>query len=135
MGHASLTRPRAAHGFSLIELLLGLAIFTTAFLMILGVFPTSVRSIHQGRGIMLGTHLAQKHLEATLSQSFSTMGNSSQTESIISVVNGNMQVLTFNCQVLVTDVTADLKNVRCQVSWIDGAIPRTVNLETLVTEL
>ncbi len=101
-------------GMSLIEMLLGLFIFTTAFLMIMGVFPTSVRSVKEGRTVLLATHIAQQKMEAALA-------------------------LTFNCSVIVSDGGTDLKNVRCQVSWTDDVFgtgfTRTVNMETLVGNL
>lgn len=131
--------------------MLGIFIFTTAFLMILGVFPTSVQSIHQGRTVMLATHIAQQQMEATLANSFGTLqgmiGTSSvQTQSLVSVINGNTEVLTFNYQVIVSQVGSDpdLLDVRCQVTWSEGLTTnasggkqfmRTVNLETMVANI
>jgi len=137
----------------LMELMLGIFIFTTAFLMILGVFPTSVQSIHQGRTTMLATHIGQQQMEATLAQGYAALlalanagTSSSQTQSIVSVVNGNTEVLTFTYQVTVSKVggSDDLLDVRSQVSWSEGLTTnssggkqffRTVNLETMVANI
>ncbi len=128
-------------GMSLIEMLLGLFIFTTAFLMIMGVFPTSVRSVKEGRTVLLATHIAQQKMEALASgyAGLTVPSTATSTQSLVSVVNGQTEVLTFNCSVIVSDGGTDLKNVRCQVSWTDDVFgtgfTRTVNMETLVGNL
>lgn len=139
---------RRRKGFSLIELLLGLTIFTTAFLFILGIFPSAMKAMHQGRQILLATHVAQREMEAFLGQyrTFSSLtdGTHTPTEatpSLISLVNGNTEVMSFTTSIIVSSVNADLKDVRCQVTWQESipgqvtSIVRYVNLETMVANI
>jgi prepilin-type N-terminal cleavage/methylation domain-containing protein len=141
-------RPRNSarrKGFSLIELLLGLTIFSTAFIMILAVFPTSVKAMHQGRQVLLATHIAQGQMETFLNgKTFATLADGSYTPttpSMISMVNGQTEVMSFTTQIVVSTVSANLKDVRCQVTWqesIPGQITsmvRYVNLETMVANI
>lgn len=138
------THPRK-RGFSLIELLIGLSIFATAFLMILGIFPSSMRALHQGRQIMLATHYAQFQMETFMAgKSFSSLavGTTNPTDqTLLSMVNGSPEILTFHTDIIVSSVTSSLKDVRCQVSWQESipgqttSITRYVNLETMVANL
>jgi len=123
-------------GFSLIELMLGLAIFTTSFLLILGVFPTSGRAVHWGRTLLLATHIGQRQMEAMTSLPFAQISTPAPgTQSMVSMVNGTTEVLMFDYQVVVTDVSATLKDIRCQVSWSDQGFLHYVNLETMVADI
>lgn len=141
-------------GVSLVELMLGLAIFSTAVLMILGIFPTSARSIQQARTVLLGTHVANVVLEQytralpfdqvvnrTSGANDPITGVSNPAIPLVSNVNGSQRVVTFHWQIAVTSVTSDLKGVRCQVSWVDTeqassvCFVRCVNLETMVVNI
>lgn len=59
-------------GFTLIELFIGLAILATGFLMILGVFPVSMKSVKQGKDVLFATHLAQQQMEKAIYQCYGT---------------------------------------------------------------
>ncbi len=140
-----MTRPMRRsrmHGISLVELMLGMFIFATAFLMILGVFPTSVRSIHQGRLLMLATHVAQQAIDAAVAQPYSSLvaGTTNSTTTLVTIVNGETEAVAFNTTLVISDVSPGLTSVRCQVSWIEsravgGQMVRYVNMETMVADL
>lgn len=134
-------RSQRARGISLIEVLLGLFIFATAFLMLLGVFPTSVRSVHQGRFLTLGTHVAEQAMDQTLAQGFNGLRAGTTTSSVplVTMVNGTTEVANFQVTVEVADEAADMKSVRTQVSWTEATasgthVVRYVNLQTLVVD-
>lgn len=55
-------------GFTLLELLIALMILAVGFLMILGVFPVSMKSVKQGKDILFATHLAQRQMEKAIYQ-------------------------------------------------------------------
>jgi len=107
--------------------------------MLLGVFPTSIQSVHQGRALTLGTHVAEQAMERTLAQSFDSLtpGTTSTTVPLVTMVNGTSEVLSFTVTVEIADVAADLKSVRTQVYWTEPTagetqVVRYVNLQTLV---
>ena len=145
-------------GFNLIELLVGLAIFTTSLLMILGVFPTSQRSIQNARSLLLGTHVTQELMEKYVRSRFfddirsCVSGTTGYSEvNRISTVNGQMRVINYKWSITVDPDSSDhsvfQKRIRCQVTWLDpdtyadqagvtptGAMkPRTINMCTVVT--
>jgi prepilin-type N-terminal cleavage/methylation domain-containing protein len=138
-------RRHDSRGFSLIELLLGLTIFTTAFLMILGIFPSSMKALHQGRQILLATHVAQSQLETYMAgKGFGDLAVGTYTPSsptILSTVNGSPEVMSYSTQIVVSVVSSDLKDVRCLVTWQESipgqttSLVRYVSLETMVANL
>jgi prepilin-type N-terminal cleavage/methylation domain-containing protein len=137
-----MTRRRGSRGFSLIELLIGLLIFTTAFLGLLSVYPVSMRALSQARQRMIASHVAEMQLESALNTSFDGLKSSNPTTpSILSMVNGTTEVLSFSTQIVVSDVSDGLKDVRCQVSWSESipgqttAMVRYITLETLVANI
>lgn len=141
---ASIPGPRRSTrpGFSILELLLALGIFSTAFLMIMSVFPTSAKAMHQGRQVLLATRIAEMQMESALASPWADLASTNPTTpSLISMVNGSTEVQSFNTQVVVTPVGMMLKSVRCQVSWMESVagqtsgILRYVNLETMVANL
>lgn len=146
-GHAlvsgGIPRRGGRRGVNLIEVLVGLSIFTLCFLFIMGAFPTCARSVHQARGIFLANQLAQQTMDTVCSQPFSAItatyiANLPTSASIISIDNGTTEVLQFSISTtLTTPVSGDsnLKDVRCQVSWSDQGILRYVNLETIVANI
>lgn len=105
-------------GFSLVELLVALTIFTAGYLAVIGLFPTCARSVHQARVIMLATHVAQAHLENAINRANgAAVAESSGTEDVLSAVNGSTETLSFTWQVSATTLNASsgLQDVRCQV--------------------
>lgn len=111
-----------------------MAIFITAFLMLLGIFPTGLRSVKQARELTMATHLAQQSLENTRVAPFDTIVSSPPAQVPVTVTsNGAESTINYVVQTLVTDVPAGsptYKNVMVQVSWDDGTRVRAVSLET-----
>lgn len=142
------------HGFSLIELMFALAVFATAFLMMLGIFPASSSALHQSRSYTLATHVGEQVIEQHVTaQTFANVvnrtsgtndpitGQPNSPITLVTTVNGSQQVLTFNWQIVVTPVTSDLKSARCQIWWIDftqaggPTVVRTNVMEVLVPNI
>lgn len=126
----------------MIELLIGLLIFTTAFLGLLAVYPVSTRALSQARQRMVATHVAEMQMENALSGGFGSIVSSTPTTpSMISMVNGSTEVLSYQTQIVVSSVSSNVKDVRCQVSWSESipgqsaALVRYVTLETLVANI
>ena len=141
-------------GFSLLELLVALAIFATAFLMLLGIFPTSSAALHQSRTYTLATHVSEQVIEQYVtSQTFDHVVNRTSGTNdpitglpdvpytLVSTVNGSQQVVTFSWQIVVSTVDTNLKSARCLVWWNDCAQPgtppvvRTQVMEVLVPNI
>jgi len=144
----TVVRTKRRGGFSLIEIMFATLIFTVAYLAIIGIFPTCARAVHEARVVMLATHIAQQQLENTVSitTGFSGITGGSGQVTLISVVNGATETLTFNWQITVTNPGGDtnLKDVRCQVYWVPSgsymivgpsSVSKSVNMETMVANM
>lgn len=111
-----------------------MAIFITAFLMLLGIFPTGLRSVKQARELTMATHLAQQSLENTAAAPFVSIQSSPPAQVPVAITtNGAESSVNYVVQTLVTEVPAgapEYKNVMVQVSWDDGTRVRAVTLET-----
>ena len=125
-------RRNGMRGMNLIELLFALTIFTVSLLMIVGVFPMSIRSISKGKAVLLASHIGEQKLEWVRTLGFDQIFNVTQAtpgsladESITMTqsVNGSTATETFTVKYVVTDNIggdANLKSVRVQVQWFEG---------------
>lgn len=124
-------------GFTLIELFIALAILATGFLMILGVFPVSMKSVKQGKDILFATHLAQQQMEKAIYQDFTSYGLSvsNATTTMTSIVNnvttttGFTYSVAFDPDASGTVSTATIKNIIVTV-FVTDKPERYVKLET-----
>lgn len=122
-------------GFSLIEVLIATAVFSVAFLALIGLFPTTQRTSRQAQYQLLANHVGETQMEQTLYAPFdSIVSTSPQTQVLTTQTNGTQQVWSFTYQLTVTpnaNGNANLKDVRCRVTWNDDRF-RYLDLETLV---
>lgn len=128
----------------LLEILIGLSIFTFSFLFILGAFPVSARSVHHARCYFLANQLAQQQMDAVMAQPYATIptyiAGLSGSASVLSINNGTSEAISFTITTTSSLVggNADLLDVRTQVSWSEQTVtsnqPFTnyVNVETLI---
>ncbi|MBI3925143.1 MAG: prepilin-type N-terminal cleavage/methylation domain-containing protein [Armatimonadetes bacterium] len=108
---------RSRRGVNLIELLLALALFATAILLIIGIFPTAARSVRQAQGIVVATDLASRRLEELRAVPFAGLAPAVSVIKMTSTSSGGPQVTEYTVQTLVTDRSPDLKHVEVLVSW------------------
>lgn len=124
-------------GFSLVELIIGLLIFLSSILLLLGAFPISIRAITKGRYVLLATHLAEQKMEYIKSLSYDEIyqGNpnlATVSTTMTSTVDGVESLNEFTEQVSVATVQTGLKQVKVQVSWQENRRVRYVMIESLV---
>lgn len=134
---------RKEKGLNLIELLIGLSIFATCFIMIMGIFPTGIKAVQHGKNILLAAHIAEQQMEYVKSLDFSNVTSSNlqaTTIAMTSIVQNVTQNLSYDVSYSITyplNGHNDLKAVRVQVSWFEGQatsqpFPRTVSSETII---
>ncbi|MDQ7822336.1 MAG: prepilin-type N-terminal cleavage/methylation domain-containing protein [Candidatus Eremiobacteraeota bacterium] len=131
---------RDRRGFSLIELLIAIAIFLTSFCMIIGVFPVTFRSIQMAKNQMLATHFAEERIEYVKGMEFASILAMSEYNppapppvplngsfTVTSMVNGVTQTLSYNWNIQVNklpDAAAnpcELCGVRVTVWWYENS--------------
>lgn len=108
---------RPARGMSILEVLIALAVFATAFLMCLGIFPTAARAVAQARAEEQATRLAEAELERLMAVPFEDVATGLRTAETRAVLAGQEALQTFTVQTTVTDLHADLKDLQVLVSW------------------
>jgi type II secretory pathway pseudopilin PulG len=102
-------------GFSILELLVAFAIFVTAFLFLLGVFPTSYQALREGRTYLLANAVGQQWMELYMSTPFSALPapsgspnpntilkQVSGSNSMISTYKGSQDVINYTTTVVFT---------------------------------
>lgn len=138
-------RKRAHQGFSLIEILVAIALFSTAFLYLLGTLTAANHSVKASADRMCAQDFAERLMEQQKALPPASL-NSFQGNSWASFrQNGTEVVLdfTYNVQVNVETVpttTQTLTRIVVAVDWLNRYQPgqdrelRTVRLETAVGE-
>lgn len=116
-------------GISILEVLIGLAVFSTAFLMCLGIFPTAARAVTQARSQAQATRIAEAEMERLMSLPYADLANSLATVQGQATIAGRDVPVTFSVQTTATDVHSDLKRLHVLVSW-SSDITHYVRLET-----
>lgn len=129
--------PLRRRGLSLLELMIALAVFAVAFLMLLAVFPTAARAVRQGEDRMVATFLAERRLEELRAADFDTLVDAFEEVPVDSSNAGIANLVTYTVQTDVENVPGfepDLKSVRVVVSW-NGERARWVEVTTYVARL
>lgn len=112
---------RLQSGISLLELVIAVAVFAVAFLMLLTAFPTAARAIHQGDQYLVATFLAERRLEEIRSLDFdSVVETGADPGGAVAVPTSNQGVasnLEYSIQTKVQELEPNLKRVRVVVSW------------------
>lgn len=115
---------------SLVEVLIAMSIFITAFMSLLGIFPASLNTIRQARELEAGTFLAERALESCRSTDFAALGVSQpnpnpRTDTIVSRCNDQLSSLQYVTTVSVLPLPSaspTSKQVTVQVSWVSGGL-------------
>ena len=115
---------RGRRGFSLVEMVVALSIFSIAVVALLGVFTTCLRSTGLSVNHTRAALLAQGVMEEALAQDITTVEDGSGD------FGDEFPGATWEREVMETD-TADLYEVHVAVSWPERGIERTFELTTL----
>lgn len=135
---------RTTDGMTLVDILMALAVFAIAFLVLLGLYPIGKRSMEQAQALSGGSFLAEQILEAERAQDFGLIVSKGpldvEPERVQTLVrHGNVVKIDYRYQVLVTPFQDGLnppaKNLVVIVTWTVGEILRSVQLETDVVDL
>ena len=108
---------RPPRGLSLLEVMIGLAVYSTAFLMCLGVFPTAARAVAQARSEAHATRLAEEELEHLARLPFDDVVSGVRTARSPATPGDREEPVAFTVQTTVTPMNPDLKDLLVLVSW------------------
>ncbi|MCE1245334.1 MAG: type II secretion system GspH family protein [Firmicutes bacterium] len=133
-----------SHGFSLLEVLVSLFILIFCILLVLEIFPLSVKAANRGRKIILATQLAKKEIEFAKHLKWDDLTSANiylQTRQtrLTTRINGIESINEFTTVYTVAPFEEDpdnIKLIKVAVYW-DGAYPsgnvnNKVDMEVMV---
>lgn len=134
--HTRVNRTSRRSGFGLVDCVVGFGLIITGLMVTLNVLPTTERAARLARQNVLATHLAKARVEQMTSLPFDSIVQATATPvTLTAVVNGSTQNVVFTPTITVSNVTTDLKDVVCTVTWKDNTsstLTHSVSMETLV---
>lgn len=131
------SRGGRAPGFSLVELLMAVAILASAFLLVMGMFPISFRGIHQGKHQVIASQLAQAYMDRERTRPFTSMTNGTYTDRISVVVNGVMSTTTYTTTVTIRPspvATANKAVLMVQTQWVQEEVTGSSQARSVTIE-
>ncbi len=124
-------RPKA---LSLLELVVAVGVFATAFLLLLGVFPTATRAIRLANEYLTASFLAEQEIETVRGLAFEDIDDVSPREVTVQTTNRAITAdASYTVEVVKDDLNPDLKEVRVLVSWTRER-SRSLELSTYVAD-
>lgn len=110
---------RAPRGLSLAELLVGLALFSGALLVVMAIFPTAFGAARQGRELQSAVRLAEREVERMRGLEFDALAGGMATTVVPWTHDGRAGSTVYTVQGAVSEPLLDLKRVEVTVSWTD----------------
>ncbi|CAN0469508.1 unnamed protein product, partial [Phaeothamnion confervicola] len=115
----------------LLEVIIGLGLFSITILFALGMFPSANRSLVQSQDLVQATDIAREVLESQIAQSYSSLPNVSTVPYLTDTVTAasssygtsNVKSFTYEVDINVPSLPASpysLKNISVCVSWQYG---------------
>lgn len=118
-------RISASRGFTLLEVMLALALFAVATVALMELLQRSYEGMADGESILSASHLAQRRLEELRNTAYSSLTDESKAS-----VSSPSGFSRFSRQVTVTTPYTNLKQVVVTVSWNAPGGETNVSLQT-----
>ena len=120
----------------LLEVVIGLGLFSVAVLLVFGVFASSRRAAAQSRSYTLATHLCRENLEREAAKNYPSVVTVAPIPTPVTFTsNGQPITQEFSVELLVNEEVANQrKEVRSRVLWQEGQLQRQVELRTYVVQ-
>lgn len=116
------------------DLVVALAVFSSAMLAVLGLFPESQAAQAHGRALMQATWVAERALEQERVRPYDQIVDRTSQVSLSDTATGTVRPLLCTVQTTVTEEAVGLKRVRVTVSWVMSRAS-VLQVETLVARL
>lgn len=128
----------------MLELVVAVGIFATAFLLLLGVFPTATRAIRQANEYLTASYLAEQEIELVRAMDYDAIVAVSPRDVTVQTTNRGITVDTrYTIEVDVSEIDpknpdqilidSGLKRIRVLVSWTHEQI-RKLEVSTYVAD-
>ncbi len=128
-------RRRSASGFTLIEVLVGMAVFVTALVVLLGIYTGIAALRESGRNTTQAVADARAVLEAMRDRSSTGLSNvTAQDWTQWAEDNGLTSLDSEVITVDYVDTSADPLEITVQVDWVERVRERSMTISTLMTQ-
>ena len=107
-------RCETEEGYSLMEVMITLVVFSGSILMIGSIFPLATRSLSKGKEMMRANYLAQEKLEELINEAHLTPDSSGDED--IDIFSREWTIDDSDTDPTILD---DLLRVRINISWTD----------------
>ena len=112
-------------GFSLLEILIALVLFTVGFVAILGIFSRAILSSSDAEKTVVATNLAQKKMEEMRNLAYADIASEAKA-----AVSG---FTSFQREVTITEPQTDLKQVVVTAYWTFKGDEISVPVQTYIS--
>jgi type II secretory pathway pseudopilin PulG len=117
----------------LLEVVIGLGIFSISLLVALGVISMSGQATSTARNHSAALSLARGTLDSELSKTFAAIGGGSEAIVILGERSGIASSTEFTIRITVTPDGTEKKHVKVAVAWPAGNLTRDVSVEGYAT--
>lgn len=125
-----------ARGLTIIETMIAVALFATALIAMIGVYPTSARAARQAQGHLVATNLAEKELEFSRAMDYDAIEDRQDQYTLDFESNGAPNQITFDTDIKVQELRTGLKLVTVRVDYQGSDnLNRRIVMETCVARL
>lgn len=119
----------------LLEVVLGLGIFTSALLLMLSVFPSVHRGLTQAKNYRTATAIATSALEREMTREYLPMpGPQNYLDRVVTTLDGKTVTTDFTVdivrQTFDPGLPGEYQTIQVRVSWTEATIDREVLYET-----
>ncbi len=112
------------------EMLVAAAVFASAVMILLGIFPLSARAVRQSQLTLIGTHMAEFELETARARSYEALADETLPPIPVTLkLNGTDTTVSYTVAMMVQESSPGLKHVAVTVNWL-WETPHSVTLET-----
>jgi len=124
-------------GFSLVELMLAIVVLASTFMLLMGMFPISFRSVHQGKFHVTASQLAQAYMDRERCKPFTSMVTGTYTDRLAVVVNGVTSPAVYTTVVTIRPSpvgTANKAVILVQTQWVQTEVTGTTTARSVTIE-
>ena len=116
--------------FSILELMVAAAVFASAVMILLGIFPLSAKAVRQSQLTLIATHMAEYQLETARARNYNALFDDPPLSLPTTLsLNGVTTTIDYAVSLKVDTVVDGLKHVTATVTWT-WETPHSLSLET-----
>lgn len=124
---------RPSRAFSLLETVIASFVFLVVVIGLMGVWQTHSKGIAKARSVLIANELSERVMERCVAARFEKiplLNGYTETMNIEFVIKNVTITNQFVATVIVSDQSANIRNVIVRVEWTDATGPRNIELHS-----